>query len=61
MEEDRLVKRAHQLDAMEVRRRGRPRGGWMDGVNEILGRKDIIIEEAREIVQGRYGKCSICW
>ena len=60
MEEDRLVKRVYQSDAMGVRMRGRPRRGWMDGVIDILGRKGLSIEEARECVQDRCGWCNIC-
>ena len=60
MEEDRLVKRVYQSDVMGVRRRGRPRRGWMDGVIDILGKKGLSIEEARECVQDRCGWHNIC-
>ena len=60
MEEERLVKRVYQSDVMGVRRRGRPRRGWMDGVKEILGRKGLSIEDARECVQDRCEWRSIC-
>ena len=60
MEENRLVKRVYQLDVMRARRRGRPRRGWMDGVIDILGRKSLSIEEARECVQDRCDWRNIC-
>ena len=43
-----------------VRRRGRPRKGWMDGVKDILERKRFNIQEVKVSVQDRSERRSIC-
>merc|ERR1711921_75996 len=60
MGNERLVKRVHDSEVRGVRRRGRPRKSWMNGVNETLGRKGLNIQEAKDSVQDRNGWRSIC-
>merc|ERR1712002_540859 len=60
MGNDRLVKRVYDSEVRGVRRRGRPRKSWMNGVNETLGRKGFNIQEAKDSVQDRNGWRSIC-
>merc|ERR1712002_924301 len=60
MGNERLVKRVYDSKVRGVRRRGRPRKSWMNGVNETLGRKGLNIQEAKDSVQYRIGCCSIC-
>ena len=47
-------------DVRGVRRRGRPRKCWMDGVKEVLARKGLNIQEVRVSVQNRIEWRSIC-
>merc|ERR1712002_884396 len=54
------VERVYNSEVRGVRRRGRPRKSWMDGVNETLGRKGLNIQEAKDSVQDRNGWRSIC-
>ena len=60
MADERLVKRVYGSDIRGVRCRGRPRKVWMDGVHEILGRRGLNIQEAKECVQDRSEWRSIC-
>ena len=60
MENERLVKRVYESDIRGVRRRGRPKKCWMDGVKETLGRKGLNIQEAKVSVQDRSVWRSIC-
>ena len=60
MEDDRLVKRVYDSEVMGGRRRGRPRKCWIDGVKEVLERKGLSMEEARECVQDRGEWRSVC-
>merc|ERR1712002_179932 len=55
-----LVKRVYDLEVRGVRRIGRPRKSWMNGVNETLERKGLNIQEAKDSVQDRNGWRSIC-
>ena len=43
----------YQSDVRGVRRRGRPRKCWSDGVKEVLARKGLNIQEAKVSVQDR--------
>ena len=45
MEEDQLVKGIVESDVRSVRLKGRPKTGWMDGVQRALneGRKDDCV------------------
>merc|ERR1712002_1070031 len=56
----RLVKRVYDSEVRGVRRRGRPRKSWVNGVNETLGRKGLNIQEAKDSVQDRNGWRNIC-
>ena len=47
MEEDRLVRRNHRSHAERVRRRGRQRMQWMDGVKRGVEERGLMLEEAR--------------
>ena len=60
MGDDRLVKRVYDSEVRGVRRRGRPRKCWMDGLKEILGKKGLNIQEARVCVQDRSEWRRIC-
>merc|ERR1712002_295278 len=60
MGNERLVKRVYDSEVRGVRRRGRPRKSWMNGVNETLKRKGLNIQEAKDSVQERNGWGSIC-
>ena len=42
------VKRVMEWQVIGSRPRGRPKFGWMDGVKQALGRRDISVELARE-------------
>ena len=43
----------YESDVRGVRKRGRPRKCWSDGVREVLTRKDLNIKEAKVSVQDR--------
>merc|ERR1712002_584138 len=60
MGNERLVKRVYDSKVRGVRRIGRPRKSWMNGVNETLERKGLNIQEAKDSVQDRNGWRSIC-
>ena len=60
MGNERLVKRVYESEVRGVRRRGRPRKSWMNGVKETLERKGLNIQEAKVSVQDRSGWRSIC-
>jgi hypothetical protein len=47
MDDGRLVKRVMESEVSGSRTRGRPKFGWMDGVKQALGRRDISVELAR--------------
>ena len=52
--------KVYESDLRGVRRRGRPRKCWMDGVNEVLVRKGLNIQEAKVNMQDRNEWRSIC-
>ena len=60
MGDERLVKRVYESEVTGVRRRGRPRKSWMNGVKEALERKGLNIQEAKVSVQDRNEWRSIC-
>ena len=47
MRDERMTKRVYESDVRGVRRRGRPRKCWMDGVKEVLARKGLNSQEAK--------------
>ena len=53
MGDERMAKRVYESDVRGVRRRGRPRKCWMDGVKEVLARKGLNIQEAKVSIQDR--------
>ena len=55
-----MAKRVYESDVRGVRRRGRPRKCWMDGVKEVLTRKGLNIQEAKVSIQDRNDCGSIC-
>ena len=55
-----MAKRLYESDVRSVRRRGRPRNCWMDGVKEVLTRKGLNIQGAKVSVQDRNEWLSIC-
>ena len=48
MGDERLVKRVYESEVRGVRRRGRRRKSWLNGVEDILERKDLNIQEAKD-------------
>ena len=56
-----MAKKVYESDVRGVRRRGRPRKCWTDGVKEDLARKDLNIQEAKVSVQDwNEWRSSIC-
>ena len=45
--DERMAKRVYESDVRGVKRRGRPRKCWMDGVKEVLARKGLNIQQAK--------------
>ncbi|EJW91123.1 hypothetical protein EVA_20770 [gut metagenome] len=60
MGEERLVKRMYDSVVRGVRGRGRPRKCWLNGVQEVLTKKGLDIQEARVCVQDRCEWRRIC-
>ena len=60
MGEERMAKRVYESNVRGVRRRGRPRKCWTDGVKEVLARKGLNSQEAKVSVQDRNEWHSIC-
>ena len=60
MGDERMAKRVYEFDVRGVRRRGRLRKCWMDGMKEVLARKGLNIQEAKVSVQDRNEWRSIC-
>ena len=60
MEDERMAKRVYESNVRGVRRRGRPRKCWMDGVKEVLARKGLNIQEAKVSLQDRNEWHCIC-
>ena len=48
-----MAKTVYESSVRGVRRRGKPRKCWMDGVKETLERKGLNIEEAKVSVHDR--------
>ena len=42
-----MAKRVLMVDISDLRVRGRPRLGWMDGVEMALGSRDVTMEAAQ--------------
>ena len=55
MGDERMAKRVYELDVRGVRRRGRPRKYWMDGVKEMLAKKGLSIQEVKACRIGMNG------
>ena len=55
-----MDERVHESNVRGVRKRGRPRKCWMDGVKEVLARKGLNIQEAKVSVQDWNEWLSIC-
>ena len=51
MEYDRLARKVYEWEVQGPRCRGGLRKGWMDGVNEVLAKKGLTIQEAKECIQ----------
>ena len=60
MEDDRLARKVYESEMQGPRCRGRPRKGWMDGVKEVLSKRGLNIQEAKECVQDRREWRSVC-
>ena len=60
MGDERMAKRVYESGVRGIRKRGRPRKCWMDGVKEVLARKGLSIQEAKISVQDRNEWRSIC-
>ena len=52
--DERMAKRVYEYDVRGVRRRGRPRKCWMDGVKEVLARKGLDIQEVKASIHMQY-------
>ena len=61
MEDDRLAKKVYILEMQGPRCRGRPHKRWMYGVKEVLCKRDLTLQEAKECVQDRREWRSVCW
>ena len=53
MRNERMAERVHESDVRGVRRKGRPTKSWSDGIKEVLARKGLNIQEAKDSVQYR--------
>ena len=53
MYEYRMARRACMAEVSIGRVRGRPRLGWMDGVNVALGNRRMTVEAARQCAKDR--------
>ena len=53
MDEYRIASRVLMAEVSEGRVRGRPRLGWMDGVQVALGRRGMTVEAARQCAKDR--------
>ena len=50
MEDDRLARKVYESEMQGPRYRGRSREGWMNGVKEVLTKRGLTIQEAKECV-----------
>ena len=48
MDDYRMARRVLMAEVSVVRVRGRPRLGWMDGVNVAVGNRAMTVEAARQ-------------
>ena len=53
MNEDRIVGKVLRSEVDGVKGRGRPKWRWMDGVREILGGRNLSLEEGRRLAEDR--------
>ena len=53
MDEFRMARRVLMTEVSGGRIRGRPRLGWMDGVNVALGNRGMTVESARQCANDR--------
>ena len=53
MNEDRMVGKVLRSEVEGGRERGRPKWRWMDGVREILGGRNLSLEEGRRLAEDR--------
>ena len=61
MEDDRLAKKVYESEMQGPRCRGRSGNGWMDGVKEVLCKRDLTIQEVRECIKDMQEWHSVCW
>ena len=57
---ERMAKRVYEYDVRGIRRRGRNRKCWLDGVQEVLAREGLNIQEEKVRVQDRNEWRSTC-
>jgi len=60
MDGDRLVRKVYESEMSGPRCRGRPRKSWMDGVKNVLSKRGLNIQDAKDCVQDRREWRSIC-
>ena len=60
MGDEKMAKRVYESVVRGVRRRGKPRKCWMDGVKEVLAGKGLNIQEAKVSVQDKNEWRRIC-
>ena len=53
MDEYRMARKVLMAEVSVGRVQGRPRLGWMDGVNVALGNRGMTVEAARQCAKGR--------
>ena len=53
IDEYRMARRVLMPEVSEGQIRGRPRSGWMDGVNVAVGNRGMMMEAARQCAKGR--------
>ena len=53
MDDERIVKKIYKSEVDGVRAVGRPRMRWMDGVKDILQRRNLTIQDASRLVRDR--------
>ena len=53
MDEYRMARKMLMAEVSRERERGRPRLGWMDGVQVALGNRGMTVEEARQCAKDR--------
>src|SRR6201990_381912 len=53
MNEDRMVGKVLRSEVAGGRGRGRPKWRWMDGASEVLGGRNLSLEEGRRLAEDR--------